>query len=85
MVGPVEVEVAPEQRRQRRPVDGDRHAEAVGFRPEVGEPRVAQQRVLAHGAADLDGHHVEPAHRAVHLRDGALHVLQRHQADALEP
>ena len=66
-------------------MDGDRHAEAIGLGPEVGEPRVAQQGVLAHGAADLDGHHVEAAYRAVHLGDRAWHVLQRHQADALEP
>src|SRR5207247_4440386 len=82
---PVEVERAPEERRQGGAVDGDGHVQPLGLGPEVGEPHVAQQRVLSYRAADLDGDHVQPAHRALHLRDGPLDVLERHEADALEP
>jgi hypothetical protein len=84
VVRPVHVEITPEERRQRRAVHGDRHVQALGFRPEGREPRVAQQRVFPHGAPDLDADHVQSAHRPVHLLDRPFDVLERHQADALE-
>ena len=84
VVRPVDVEVAPEQRRQGGAVDGDGDVQPLGFRPEGGEPRVAQQRVFPHGAPDLDADHLQRGHRAVHLPDGALQILQSHDADALE-